>query len=356
MRGKLGFGSCRGTQPPYNGMKSTAISRRSTFSCKWDFTQEDLMPSLVRQVAIVSEVSGISLSELTRVSAALQKQVTQDFGPIWDVTGTVDPFNKLEDVPIGYWPIIVRDDIGVSGAAGVHEDKNGQPYALVTAGSGWALTASHETLEMLADPFGNRVVAGDSPKPGQGRVEFLVEVCDPSEAAQFGYQVNGITLSDFYTPQFFDAVQGAGVRYSFTGKITGPRQVLDGGYLSWHDPVSDHWWQLRNFGAPDFADLGVLTSSKGSMRSQVDGQTQGPLAQFQAKKAVLESVQPKSTASDLSSASRGAALRGEISRLLGQSPSGAAARAEPAAAPKSPPKTPAKTSGKRRVGGRTRAD
>ena len=37
----------------------------------------------------------------------------------------------------------------------------------------WSLTASHECLEMLADPFGNRLIAGDSPKPDQGRVQIL---------------------------------------------------------------------------------------------------------------------------------------------------------------------------------------
>jgi hypothetical protein len=77
------------------------------------------------------------------------------------------------------------DDIGTPGAAGIHEDKNGQPFALVTASSNldeWSSTASHEALEMLIDPFGNRLVAGDSPKSDQGRVSFLVEVCDPSPA------------------------------------------------------------------------------------------------------------------------------------------------------------------------------
>jgi hypothetical protein len=44
---------------------------------------------------------------------------------------------------------------------------------------------------MLVDPSGNRTQIGDSPKSNQGRVEFLVEVCDPSEAANFGYSVNG---------------------------------------------------------------------------------------------------------------------------------------------------------------------
>ena len=41
---------------------------------------------------------------------------------------------------------------------------------------------------------------------------------------------------------FIDSEKSA-VRYSLTGAITKPREVLRGGYLSWHGPVSDHWWQ-----------------------------------------------------------------------------------------------------------------
>jgi hypothetical protein len=199
------------------------------------------MASLLRQIALVSESNSVGLPDVTRVSAALQKQVTRDLAPIWDVSATVDAFAKLEDVPLGYWPIMIRDNIGFR-AAGIHLDKDGQPFALVTAGDDWSLTASHETLEMLVDPFGNRVIAGDSPKSDQGRVEFLVEICDPSESAEFGYTVNGVLVSDFYTPAYFDPIQAPGVRYSFTGALTEPRQVVSGGYLSWHDLVSDHWF------------------------------------------------------------------------------------------------------------------
>jgi hypothetical protein len=72
----------------------------------------------MRQVALVSESTQISKSDVSKVSAALQKQVTRDLVPIWDVSATVDAFEKLEDVPIGYWPLIVKDDINVRGAAG----------------------------------------------------------------------------------------------------------------------------------------------------------------------------------------------------------------------------------------------
>jgi hypothetical protein len=216
---------------------------------------------LTRQIALVSETSRIDMRDLLKVGAALQKQAMRDMSPIWQVNATVDVFAALDDVPLGYWPIIMVDD--VPDAGGIHLDDDGQPYALAEAGPGWSLAASHECLEMLVDPFGNRLVAGLSPKPGQGRVEFLVEVCDPSEAMQFGYTVNGVLVSDFYTPAYFDPIDATAVRYSFTQAIKRPRQVLRGGYLSWHDPVSNHWYQHSWFGKrATIRDLGPFSRAK----------------------------------------------------------------------------------------------
>lgn len=226
-------------------------------------------------VALVSEIKEISASELTSVAAALQKQVMRDFSPIWRVPGTVDAFTRLEDVPIGYWPIIVSNNIHDS-AAGVHLDKHGQPIAMVKYSQSWSLPASHECLEMLADPFGNRLIAGQSPMENQGRVEFLLEACDPCAGSGHAYAVNGVLVSDFITPHFFDPVSSAGVRYSFTGAIQNPREVMPGGYLSWHDPVTDHWWQVIFYGADkEFKDLGVMEQAR-SLRETIDKRTPHP--------------------------------------------------------------------------------
>jgi hypothetical protein len=230
---------------------------------------------LTQNVALVPEpagVGGIKARELTKVGAALQKQTTRDFGPIWGIEANVSAFARLEDVPVDYWPILIVED--VEGAAGVHLDDNGQPYALVEVGAGWSLTASHETLEMLADPYGNRLVAGRSPKRGQGRVQFLVEVCDPCEAEELAYTVNGVLVSDFYTPRFFDPVSSSAVRYDYMGAITKARQVLRGGYLSWVVPSTGDWWQARWFSGNKvkFVNLGPLTG-RGSLRSQIDALT-----------------------------------------------------------------------------------
>ncbi len=226
---------------------------------------------ILRHVAVVSETQSISFSDLGRVSAALQKQAIRDLGPVWELQSTVDAFGRLEDVPVGTWPIIIEDNINTPGAAGVHEDQDGQPFALVMAEDGWSLTASHELIEMLVDPFGRRLTEGQSPKPGQGRVQFLVEPCDPSEATEFAYVIDGVTISDFYTPKYFATVFNSADQYSHTGAITRPRQVLKGGYLSWHDPVTDHWFQETFFDGnkPKFRDLGRLTASAKSFRRQI---------------------------------------------------------------------------------------
>src|SRR5262249_1031572 len=80
---------------------------------------------------------------------------------------------KLEDIPLDYWPIVILDDIEEPGAAGYHTDQNGQPFALVQADSNWVLTVSHECLEMLADPFGNRTLAGPPPQQAPSHIHRL---------------------------------------------------------------------------------------------------------------------------------------------------------------------------------------
>jgi hypothetical protein len=227
---------------------------------------------LARHVALISRTERVGLDQLVVAAAAIQKQITRDFGPIWGIEADVAAFAELSDVPLGYWPIVIYDRIPEKGAQGIHLNKrNGQPFALVQFSNNWTLTTSHECLEMLADPSGNRTQAGNSVKPDQGRVEYLVEVCDPCEAAQYAYSVNGVLVSDFYTPNFFDPIAVPGLRYSFTGKITEPRKVLDGGYLSWVEPETRHLWQLFVEGEkPDFKDGGVLPDNMENLRSLSD--------------------------------------------------------------------------------------
>lgn len=59
------------------------------------------LSSTVR-IALVSEVETLSKDILARVAAAMQKQVTRDVAPIWNVNATVETFPTPESVPGGY--------------------------------------------------------------------------------------------------------------------------------------------------------------------------------------------------------------------------------------------------------------
>jgi hypothetical protein len=236
-----------------------------------------LTSMLTQHIALIDQSKSLHAAELAQAAAALQKQATRDLGPIWGVRATVDTFPTINKMPVGYWPIIITERIDDPNAAGYHADKHHQPYAMVQLENGWATTCSHELCEMLVDPFGNRLVASDSIKKGQGRVKYLIEVCDPSEGAEFGYSVNGVLLSDFYTPHYFDPISSPATRYSFTGALTKPREVKKGGYLSWYDPQSNSWFQATFFGTSlQIQKLTGMQERGASLRSQIDRLTKDP--------------------------------------------------------------------------------
>jgi hypothetical protein len=217
----------------------------------------------LKHVAIVPISPYAKEHEITVVAAALQKQVLRDFAPVWGVSATVDYFPTPESVPLGYWPLFIVED---APAVGTHIDHAGQPVAFVELGVSWSLPASHEVLEMLADPLGTRLVPGDAPV-GDERVEFLVEVCDPCQDPAYAYTVNGVLVSDFYTPAYFEPAFTQGSKYSFSGQLRTPRDVLPGGYLTWRNLTTGHWHQLKSDGT--VADLGTIHGTLG-FRGEID--------------------------------------------------------------------------------------
>ena len=276
-----------------------------------------------RHIALVSESPQVSLADLMAVGAALQKQVTRDLSPVWDIQATVDCFATLEAVPPGYWPLTVIPNPPGEVKGGIHEDKAGQPFALVPDTDGWSISASHEVMEMLVDPFSRRTVSGQSPLNNQGRVDFLVEISDPCQA--LGYSINGIAVSDFCTPNYFDPVTNSAVRYSFTGSIQEPRQVLRGGYLSWFDPVSSHWFRQSFFGrSPRIIDIGVLVPSAGmNFRSLIYLKTPKAFLARRPSASNIRKWHKAQAAVRVVSQARSAALREQIALVLSRKPQGA---------------------------------
>lgn len=179
---------------------------------------------------------------LTRVAAALSQQAG-DFITAWRLHYTVTvAVHSKGTVDPGTWTLELQDGLDEPGAAGYHSDNHHQPYARidVTAGD-WTVTASHELLEMLGDPFGSSLHTAAAPTgwDGPARVKYLREVCDPCEATS--YDTGGVAVSDFILPAYYRSTAHGPV--SFAGGVTRPQQVAEGGYISWVDPTSGVWWQ-----------------------------------------------------------------------------------------------------------------
>jgi hypothetical protein len=162
---------------------------------------------------------------------------------------------------------------------------------------------------MIADPFGNRLIAAAHPLNRGQRVKYLLEVCDPCLTAW--YPVNGVPVSDFYTPRYFDPVRVDGARYSFTGALEAPLHVLDGGYLTWIDPTDSALYQLRGDDPEPvlLADLVELAGTSVPLRTVVDSDapTRRP-TRASLSQASSAAAAPGASAA-VREASEGAALR-----------------------------------------------
>ncbi len=196
------------------------------------------------QVVLVNHSSMvIPRSALRDVAAALSTQVNRDLLPEWKMSAAVAAGAPDAALPEGAWPINIVDR--PVGGLGIHLDHNGQPYAQVMATPDWSITASHELLEMLVDPFGRQFKAGRDITPGAGnqRANYLVEVCDPCEV--YTYDVEGVRVSDFVSHAYYDAAAMDGARLDFLGRLTKPLTVPRGCYLSWQNPGDGRWHQKR---------------------------------------------------------------------------------------------------------------
>ena len=288
---------------------------------------------LTDYVAVVSLTSEVSNRSLMQAAAALQKQVTRDFSPYWGLPATVDAFEDLASVPSDYYHVVVFGDpgeladqldveIGADRAAslmqrferealqGIHLNAfTRQPFALVAASDTWTVSLSHEVLEMLADPFGNRLVAAAHPLQPDQRVKYLLEVCDPCLTAW--YPVNGVPVSDFCTPRYFDPVRVDAISYSFTGALEHPLDMVEGGYLTWIDPTDSGLYALQQgeSEATLIASLAELAGSSVPLRTIVDSDPRTP----RPNRDTLRPAESAPTAVDSSAAvleaSRGTALR-----------------------------------------------
>jgi hypothetical protein len=193
-------------------------------------------------IAVTNASTCLKDAQVEAVLPALQQQVSQDFKTYWELDCVLTFLAKDEGLTNGWWQIVLSDDPDQAGALGYHEmTSQGTPLGKVfvgldiRSGSSWTVTLSHELLEMLADPWINWCAIGSDEKI------YALEVCDAVEADALGYEIDGVLLSDFVTPAWFEPTDAD--RMDFKQRVTDALELAAGGYISVLDPKRG-WVQI----------------------------------------------------------------------------------------------------------------
>jgi hypothetical protein len=199
-------------------------------------------------IAVWNQSTVLTDEQIIPVVAALQIQASRDFAKAWGLDATL-VFVPKANTPGAGWQLVVLDDSTQAGALGFHDvTVDGLPIGKVfaktdlTAGSSWSVTMSHELLEMLGDP-GINLTAFSENQNGGGRL-YAYEVGDAPEADENGYLINGVLVSDFVFPSWFEPFWAPNsTQFDYQKKITAPFQLLPGGYIGYYDVASGNGWQ-----------------------------------------------------------------------------------------------------------------
>jgi len=203
------------------------------------------------KIAFINASTVVSDNDAKAVMSALQKQVSNDFAPVWGVDAILQFFKQGQATPTGYWWLTILDNSDQAGALGYHDiTSEGLPLGKIFAksdlqyGSAWSVTASHELLEMLGDPDINLTVFRQN--TNDSGILYAYEVCDACEADEFAYKIDNVLVSDFVYPSWFEDIIYDGIQYDHLKKIDKPFLLLEGGYISIYKINSGEGWTQLN--------------------------------------------------------------------------------------------------------------
>jgi hypothetical protein len=176
--------------------------------------------------------------ELGAVLAACQLQSQRDFAPFWQSQGILSLLDSIADDGPN---IAILESADVQGALGDHDvTSKGHPIGKIfvkeTLQDGVSISSviSHEFLEMLGDLMADQVAKGPN------NVIYALEDCDAVE--QESYKIDGIEVSNFVTPSWFDPKAPAGTQFDFLGNVKQPFHIDAGGYMPVQ--INGNWTQI----------------------------------------------------------------------------------------------------------------
>jgi len=211
-------------------------------------------------ISVINMTHGLlSDTEIQTAIRAVNRQISEDFAPYWNLSGTLrlEGFStprpdkrNLQDMR-GDAVIYIWDESDVPNALGYHASNfRGIPYGFVfidiasELNEDWTITFSHEALELLGDQQANLLVQGTHPEDTNHTVYHWHEMCDAVQSES--YFIDDVAVSNFVLPLYFTPNAEKGSRNDFLGlqhqgETLPSFGVNPGGYIGFYDPkLGDH--------------------------------------------------------------------------------------------------------------------
>lgn len=214
-----------------------------------------MTPGVQQVIAVFNQSTAMANDEAETIVAAVDKQFQSDFNPAWDTNVTVKFYADPKSIPADEWQLGLFDNSDQAGALGYHDyNSNGGPLGKAFVGTDKqvgdspSVTISHEAMEMAADPDITRTYF--ITLSSSDVTVYALEVCDPVESDHDGYQIDGVLVSNFITPAWYDPgkLNQQGAKFDHQGVLTRPFTIQPDGYLSVWTP-SGGWQQASHSAA-----------------------------------------------------------------------------------------------------------
>lgn len=174
--------------------------------------------SVVNQSAHLTKIEGINMA------AAVSLQLKRDARPVW---GPMPSVVAVAKTLVGSIRCTISDTPDIPDAGGYHDEDENGPYIKVfnldRGARGTDLTLSHECLELALDAPANRWADN-----GHGS-DVAFELCDAVEGDI--YEIDGVQVSNFVLPAWFDPQASSGARFDRLGLLKAPFTMTPQGYM-----------------------------------------------------------------------------------------------------------------------------
>ena len=229
----------------------------------------------VKRICVINRLSTSSQmdqnKEIIPTLQAIQKQLNEEFKHYWGLGAKLYYAPPGIAPPKNMWSLFLLDTSDIAGALGYHDANSaGIPQGKVfvktakNSGAKWSITTSHELVEMLVDPWGMTNFFQDFTS-GMRRL-VAMECADPVEADKYGYQKDGIWVSNFVTPYWYHPFEDVAeydndLKYDFKGLIKKSFTTLPGCHQSYYyisgapQGISNNKWSSKNFNLGDVVEI-----------------------------------------------------------------------------------------------------